>query len=98
MAKPERSISLARSSGCHQLFLGIRIISVGARETGQGKVILVLDTSDEDERALFGSVEDLGQVDSSLWAMSYEQRNHIYLCRDLKISVSELWPRIKKWL
>jgi len=63
-----------------------------------GEVILVLDTDDDDERALFGSVEDLGQVASSSWAMPYEQRNHIYLCRDLKMSVRELWPRVKKWL
>jgi hypothetical protein len=63
-----------------------------------GEVILVLDTNDEDERKLFDSVEDLGQVVSSPWAMAYERRNHIYLCRDLKISVRELWPRVKKWL
>jgi len=23
---------------------------------------------------------------------------HIFLCRDLKMSVRELWPRVKKWL
>lgn len=63
-----------------------------------GEVILVLDTDDEDERELFGSIEDLGQVVSSPWAMPYERRNHIYLCRDLKMSVRELWPRVKKWL
>jgi Dolichyl-phosphate-mannose-protein mannosyltransferase len=63
-----------------------------------GEVILVLDTNDDDERELFASVEDLGQVVSSPWAMPYERRNHIYLCRDLKISVQDLWPRVKKWL
>jgi dolichyl-phosphate-mannose-protein mannosyltransferase len=63
-----------------------------------GEVILVLDTNDDDERELFGSVEDLGQVVSSPWAMPFERRTHIYLCRDLKISVGELWPRVKKWL
>jgi hypothetical protein len=63
-----------------------------------GEVALVLDTNDEDEREQFASVEDLGQVPSSPWAMPFEQRRHIYLCRDLKISVRELWPRVKKWL
>ena len=63
-----------------------------------GEVTIVLDTDDEDERELFGSIEDLGQVASSPWAMPYERRNHIYLCRDLKMSVRELWPRVKKWL
>ena len=63
-----------------------------------GEVILVLDTNDKDERELFGSVEDLGQIVSSPWAMPFERRRHVYLCRDLKISVQELWPRVKKWL
>jgi hypothetical protein len=63
-----------------------------------GEVILVLDTNDDDERELFGSVEDLGQVVSSPWAMPFERRMHIFLCRDLKMSVRELWPRVKKWL
>lgn len=63
-----------------------------------GEVILVLDTDAGDERELFGSIEDLGQVASSPWAMPYERRNHIFLCRGLKVSVQELWPRVKKWL
>ena len=63
-----------------------------------GEVALVLNTDDRNERELFGSVEDLGQVASSPWAMPFEQRMHIFLCRDLKISVRELWPRVKNWL
>jgi hypothetical protein len=63
-----------------------------------GEVALVLDTNDDDERELFGSVEDLGQVVSSPWAMPYERRMHIYLCRSLNRSVPELWPRVKNWL
>ncbi len=63
-----------------------------------GEVILVLDTNDNDEREQFGSVEDLGQVASSPWAMPFERRMHIFLCRDLKISVRELWTRTKNWL
>ena len=63
-----------------------------------GEVILVLDTNDDDEHKLFSSVEDLGQVASSPWAMPFEQRRHIYLCRDLKMNVREFWPRAKNWL
>jgi hypothetical protein len=63
-----------------------------------GEVALVLDTNDDDERELFGSVEDLGQVVSSPLAMPFERRRHIYLCRDLKVSVREVWPRVKNWL
>jgi hypothetical protein len=63
-----------------------------------GEVALVLDTRDDDEREQFGSVEDLGQIVSSPWAMPFERRTHIYLCRDLKSNVREFWPRVKKWL
>src|SRR4029434_6926300 len=40
-----------------------------------GEVLLVLDDSADDERQQFESVEDLGQVLSSPWAMPWEQRN-----------------------
>jgi hypothetical protein len=63
-----------------------------------GEVALVLDTSDQNEREQFASVEDLGQIVSSPWAMSFERRTHIYLCHDLKANVQEFWPRVKKWL
>jgi Dolichyl-phosphate-mannose-protein mannosyltransferase len=63
-----------------------------------GEVALVIDTNDEDACELFASIEDLGEVVSSPWAMPFERRRHIYLCRDLKVSVRELWSRVKKWL
>jgi len=63
-----------------------------------GGVVLVLDTDADDEREQFTSVEDLGQVVSSPWAMPWERRMHIYLCRDLKASLPEFWPHVKKWL
>jgi hypothetical protein len=63
-----------------------------------GEVLLVLDDDADDERQQFESVEDLGQVLSSPWAMPWEQRNHIYLCRRLKGSVRDLWPKVKEWL
>ena len=42
-------------------------------------------------------VEDLGPIESSPWAMPWEQRNHLYLCRDLKGTLRDLWPKVKKW-
>jgi Dolichyl-phosphate-mannose-protein mannosyltransferase len=63
-----------------------------------GEVALVLDTRDEGAREQFASVEDLGQIVSSPWAMPFERRTHIYLCHDLKTNVSGFWPRVKKWL
>lgn len=63
-----------------------------------GEVALVLDTRDDGAREQFASVEDLGQIVSSPWAMPFERRTHIYLCHDLKTNVREFWPRVKKWL
>jgi Dolichyl-phosphate-mannose-protein mannosyltransferase len=63
-----------------------------------GEVALVLDTYDDEEREQFVSVEDLGQIVSSPWAMPFERRMHIYLCHDLKVNVREFWPHVKKWL
>ena len=63
-----------------------------------GEVALVLDTRDDNEREQFASVEDLGQIVSSPWAMPFERQTHIYLCRDFKVNVLEFWPHVKKWL
>jgi hypothetical protein len=63
-----------------------------------GELMLVIDDSDEDEAKQFQSVVDLGPVDSSPWAMPSEQRNHIYLCRELKGSLQDFWPKLKEWL
>jgi hypothetical protein len=63
-----------------------------------GDVLLVLDTHDDQARELFASVEDLGQIVSSPWAMPFERRTHIYLCRDLRVNVREFWSHVKKWL
>ena len=62
-----------------------------------GDVMLVLDTKADDERTQFESVEDLGQVVSSPWAMPWEQRMHIYLCHGLKTDLRDFWPHVKNW-
>ncbi len=62
-----------------------------------GEVMLVLDTDADDERTQFESVEDLGQVISSPWAMPWEQRMHIYLCHGLKTDLRDFWPHVKNW-
>ena len=63
-----------------------------------GELLLVLDWPGGKEAEQFRTVEDLGVVDSSPWAMPWEQRVHIYVCRDLKVPLRELWPQVKKWL
>ena len=63
-----------------------------------GAIMIVLDDDATDEREQFRSVEDRGMVESSLWAMPWEQRLHIFVCRDLKIPLRELWPKLRVWL
>src|SRR5437763_1535583 len=63
-----------------------------------GEIMIVLDDDATDEREQFRSVEDRGMVESSPWAMPWEQRLHIFVCRDLKIPLRELWPKLRVWL
>jgi hypothetical protein len=63
-----------------------------------GEIMLVLDDDATDEREQFRTVEDRGPVETSPWAMPNEQRLHILICRDLKTSLRELWPKIRVWL
>jgi hypothetical protein len=60
--------------------------------------MLILDSTSGDESEQFTSVEDLGVVESSPWAMPWEQRQHMYLCRGVKIPLPVLWPKLKIWL
>ena len=63
-----------------------------------GEIMIVLDDNATDEREQFRSVEDRGMVESSPWALPWEQRLHIFVCRDLKIPLRELWPKLRVWL
>ncbi|MGI9087966.1 MAG: ArnT family glycosyltransferase [Chthoniobacterales bacterium] len=63
-----------------------------------GELLLVIDAPGGDEHEEFRAVEDLGPIASSQWAMPWEQKQHIYLCRDLHGTLRELWPKVKEWL
>lgn len=63
-----------------------------------GELMLIIDSARGEEREQFRAVEDLGVIESSPWAMPWEQRQHLYLCRDLKRPLPELWPKLKEWL
>lgn len=63
-----------------------------------GEVMLILDGDARDEREQFRTVQDLGVVDSSPWAMPWEQRQHILLCREPKVPLPQFWPQVKNWL
>jgi hypothetical protein len=62
-----------------------------------GEIVVVLDEEADDERKHFGSVEDHGLIESSPWAMPWEQRVHVYVCRDLKGTLRDLWPKVRSW-
>ena len=55
-----------------------------------GEIVVVLD-----EREHFQLVEDRGLVESSPWAMPWEQRVHVYICRGLKGTLRDLWPKLR---
>ncbi|MDQ6860645.1 MAG: glycosyltransferase family 39 protein [Verrucomicrobiota bacterium] len=63
-----------------------------------GELLLVIDTPNGEEREQFESVEDLGLIESSPWAMPWQQRSHLYLCRGLKGDLRDFWPKLKNWL
>ena len=63
-----------------------------------GEVMVVLDARADAERRQFASVEDMGPVNISPFAMPWERRQHIYVCRGLKMPLAKLWPMLKNWL
>jgi hypothetical protein len=63
-----------------------------------GEILIVLDHDATNEREQFRSVEDAGPIETSPWAMPYEQRLHILICRGLKTSLPQLWPKLRVWL
>jgi hypothetical protein len=62
-----------------------------------GEVMLVVDDEPGSLPEVCGSVTDLGALDSHPHAMPYEQRQRLYLCRDLRLPLAELWPRVKRY-
>lgn len=62
-----------------------------------GDVIIVFDWPSDSNCHEFSSIQDFGQVHVSQWAMPWEQRVHLYVCRGLKMPVSQLWTQVKTW-
>jgi hypothetical protein len=60
---------------------------------GERAIVLQYDREDVEESCL--SVEQVG-THSHPWGME-EENGPIWLCRGLKMSVAELWPRLKHW-
>jgi hypothetical protein len=60
-----------------------------------GESVIVIGVSRQELEQFFDSIEPVGEI-SHPYAMPY---NHftIYYCRRPKISLQQLWPRIKNW-
>ncbi|HVX30643.1 MAG TPA: glycosyltransferase family 39 protein [Nitrolancea sp.] len=61
-----------------------------------GEVLIVLDDDRETLEKLFADVRPAGEV-THPYSMPYEHWT-IHICRKPKQSMTELWPKIKKWI
>jgi len=61
-----------------------------------GKIVIILGDAVGDKAELFEEVQDMGIIKSP-YAIPYENNLHIYLCKNLKIPVKELWSKIKNY-
>jgi hypothetical protein len=61
-----------------------------------GEVVLILGGDLEKKQRVFSGVEVVDSV-STRYCMPYENHLRIYLCRNLKIPMNELWQRIKNY-
>jgi len=68
----------------------------GPREyTGEVMIILAHDLGDKREH--FEQVEVVGKV-SAEYCMPYENNLTVYLCRNLRMPLREVWPRVKSYI
>jgi len=61
-----------------------------------GELVIVLGGDLEDKQETFQSVEIAGTVRSE-FAMPYENDLRIYVCRDLKIPLDQIWARLRHY-
>ncbi len=64
-------------------------------EGKQGTIMIALGMRDQDLRQLYNKVEQVAFVKNQ-YAMGY-QNFPIYLCREPKQPLSEVWPKLKNW-
>jgi hypothetical protein len=59
-----------------------------------GEVVIFIGGSEEDLRLSFGSVE-LGATVHCAFCMPYENNNPVWICRDLRAPLDQVWPNAK---
>ena len=62
-----------------------------------GELLLVLEENRSDLDQLCDSVDEKGPAIRNIYAMPFERRMNIYLCRNLHPPLPQLWPRLKFW-
>jgi hypothetical protein len=61
-----------------------------------GELMIILGGALEDKQRLFKSVE-VSEIVTCKYCMPYENNLRVYLCRNLKVPLRELWPRLKNF-
>jgi len=61
-----------------------------------GELVIILGGALADKQQIFDSVTIAG-VSAAPYCMPYENNLSIYVCRNLKVSLAELWPRVKHY-
>ncbi|MBI3006615.1 MAG: hypothetical protein HYY49_14560 [Ignavibacteriales bacterium] len=61
-----------------------------------GELVIILGGDLEDKQEVFEKVEIAGVVHSE-YAMPYENDLRIYVCRNLKVPLDQMWGRLKHY-
>jgi len=68
----------------------------GERAASGGDVTLVVSAPDSELLALFGSVERAAEIDCR-WCMPFLKEKAVYVCRDPRRPLEEVWPGLKRF-
>jgi hypothetical protein len=88
---------LGRKYGLPPALSGHQNYFFGGPRGYTGDLLLVIDDNREDLDKQCNSVEDKGPAIRNTYAMPFERRTNIYLCRNLHPPLPELWPYLKDW-
>ena len=59
---------------------------------------LIVGSERDDLESTCGSLDELRSFETSPWAMPYERRQTLFLCRDLTVPLAEAWRRGKHFI
>lgn len=64
---------------------------------GRGEVMIVIGGEAEDHLQAYSNVKEIARHVNQ-YAMPYESNLPIYVCRGLKVSIRDLWPRVRHYI